>query len=160
MDPQQWDNMSMGKKAFRVPPECKALNNYYWGLKQAAQNELKKNGIDTEPSQAPLKLMQKICDENPYGALTMYVCQLKKGYRMSDEELLAFDREIQELKKPIKANDPLDFQTESNEEYDDNSSLTDSDFDFADELGDGEDSFEDGEDSFELDNDSKEEYTF
>ncbi len=93
----------MAKKIFRIPAECKNLNPYFWDLKQAACEELKQNGISTEPSKAGLGTLQDICDKNPKGPLALYVSELQKSSRMNKEALLAYDMEISERNEFTKS---------------------------------------------------------
>ncbi|MBF0277876.1 MAG: hypothetical protein HQM13_08800 [SAR324 cluster bacterium] len=102
----------MEEKIFQVPSECRNLIPYFWGLKHAACGELKQNGIEEEPAKASFDEMQKICDQNPFGPLANYVRELKKGFRMSKEDLLAYDQQIGEIQGPLDENDPLDFNVD------------------------------------------------
>lgn len=140
------------EKIFRVPSECRVLVPYFWGLKHAACDELKQNGINEEPAQAHLAAMQKICDSNPWGSLANYVRELKKGFLMEQNELFAYDQKIKELQMPIEKDAPLDFivtDEDNNVAEDDeffgggdfemNDSEEDDEFDGGDfEMGDSE----------------------
>ncbi len=89
----------MEGKIFKVPPEYKHLNSFYRQLKQSACEELKKHGISQEPRQVEYGTLQDICNQNPKGPLATYVVELKKGFRMNQEELRAYDSQKENQQK-------------------------------------------------------------
>jgi len=108
----------METKIFRIPSECTNLIPYFWDLKQEACEELRRNGIDQEPAQTKLEELQKICDKRAEGALTKYVRELKKGFRMNKEEIMQYNQKLQDYKKPISKNEQSDVEISDDQDMD------------------------------------------
>ncbi len=123
----------METKAFQISPECKNLTLLFWDLKQNACEELKENGIDKEPAQAELSDLQNICSKNSDGPLANYVRELKKCFRMNEEELFEYNNKVSAPQKTLPPSDSLDSEDSVMSEVSDN-------FDDLMDFGDSEDS--------------------